>query len=157
MIINQMQKSIIWIIIAFAVLLAGCQVDFQNYSDISQFFNSETFQNILDEINFQTTTLVTDLGNFIQLYRFENLPVLENKPEPVNTETLITFQVQVPDNTPKDDMVFLSILDEVTGLALNSEHYKMEELPVSTQMETSDTSRYYSVSLPMKIGSVVKI
>lgn len=156
MTINQMQKSIIWLIIAFAVLLVGCQVDFQNYSEISQFFNSETIQNLLDEINIQSNALVTDLGNFIQLYRFENLPAFENKPEPINTETLVTFQVQVPDNTPQNDMVFLSILDEVTGLALNSEHYKMEELPVSTQMETSETSRYYSVSLPMKIGSVVK-
>lgn len=42
------------------------------------------------------------------------------------TVALITFYVQVPADTPTGEPVLLSILDEVTGLALNAQRYPME-------------------------------
>ena len=50
-------------------------------------------------------------------------PVPGNKaasPPPAVPETLISFRVVAPPNTPDGTQVFLSILDEVTGLALNA-------------------------------------
>lgn len=61
-------------------------------------------------------------------------------------EAVVTFYVQVPADTPADEPVLLSVLDEVTGLALNARRYPME--PVD---ET-----HYAVALPFKVGSVVK-
>jgi hypothetical protein len=159
MIINRLQKWLFLILITGVVLLASCQVSNKDFSEYSQLINPEIFEYLLEEINVQATFLVIDLKKFIQLYQLENLPKFETKPEPGiadNTETIVTFQVQVPNNTPLNDAIFISILDEVTGLALNAQHFKMEELPVSSLIDTSETSRYFSVSLPTKIGSVIK-
>jgi hypothetical protein len=58
----------------------------------------------------------------------------------------LTFQVQVPGNTSEDDRVYLSIMDEVTGLALNAQNIPMEFV---------DGQHYlYKMSFPL--GSVVK-
>lgn len=45
------------------------------------------------------------------------------QPQP---ETLVSFRVVAPANTPPGEQVFLTILDEVTGLALNPEVIPME-------------------------------
>ena len=34
--------------------------------------------------------------------------------------TLVSFRMQAPAGTPQDETIYLSILDEVTGLALNA-------------------------------------
>ena len=153
---NLQLKSLVWLLIALTLFLAGCQLGAQDYSEISQVFNLEKFEFIREEINFYTTGLITDLANFIQLYRFENPSNLVVNTKPDNVEMVVTFQVQVPENTPLNDPIFLCILDEVTGLALNAKYYRMEELPVTGLQNSSDNSRYYSINLPLKIGSVVK-
>jgi len=61
-------------------------------------------------------------------------------------EAVVTFYVQVPADTPADEPVLLSVLDEVTGLALNARRYPME--PVD--------GTHYAVALSFKVGSVVK-
>ncbi|HEY62300.1 MAG TPA: carboxypeptidase-like regulatory domain-containing protein [Anaerolineae bacterium] len=62
------------------------------------------------------------------------------------TETLISFIVDVPSNTPSNEPVFISILDEVTGLALNAKRYPMKQV----------NKTQYSIELPFRIGSIVK-
>jgi len=66
--------------------------------------------------------------------------------EEVESEVLVTFFVEIPSNTPADEPILLSILDEVTGLALNAKRYKMEAID-----ET-----HYKLTLPFELGSVVK-
>jgi hypothetical protein len=61
-------------------------------------------------------------------------------------KTMVTFNVQIPADTPGDELIMINFLDEVTGLAFNIEKYSME---------ASDNS-YYSISLPLPIGATVK-
>ena len=61
-------------------------------------------------------------------------------------EALITFYVEIPADTQPDEPILLSVLDEVTGLALNAKRYPMEKID-----ET-----HYAVALPFKVGSTVK-
>jgi hypothetical protein len=62
------------------------------------------------------------------------------------TEALVTFYVKTPTNTPPDQPILLSILDEVTGLALNAKRYTME---------ASDDGEY-SMVIPFPVGTTVK-
>lgn len=66
-------------------------------------------------------------------------------------QTQINFRVQLPPNTPPGTIVFLTILDEVTGLVLNSSSFPMEEEAVSEQ-----GLRTYSLRLTFKLGSIVQ-
>ena len=69
-----------------------------------------------------------------------------------NQQADITFQVQVPDDTPSDAVVYLSIVDEVTGLALNSDLY-----PMAYDEEASGLDLVvYSLTLPFPVDSIVK-
>lgn len=61
-------------------------------------------------------------------------------------EALITFTVEVPADTPADEPILLSVLDEVTGLALNAKRYPMEKIDDS----------HYTLALPFKLGSSIK-
>jgi hypothetical protein len=71
---------------------------------------------------------------------------------PTLPETLITFRVLVPTDSPTDDLVYLSVLDEVTGLALNTQINAMESLPPTEESGL----QAYLLTLPFPIGSVVK-
>jgi hypothetical protein len=62
------------------------------------------------------------------------------------TEALATFHVQIPDNTPPDQPVLLSVLDEVTGLVLNAKRYNME----------ATGEGEYVIGLPFPVGTTVK-
>jgi hypothetical protein len=75
--------------------------------------------------------------------------VTETHPTP---ETLITFRMVAPQNSPTDGLVYLSLLDEVTGLALNTQINPMEPLPPVEE----GAPPAYLVTLPFPIGSVVK-
>jgi len=66
-------------------------------------------------------------------------------PLPQNQAEL-TFQVQVPGDTSEDDRVYLSIMDEVTGLALNAQNFPMEFVD----------SQHYVFRMGFPIGSVIK-
>jgi len=72
-------------------------------------------------------------------------PMVSSGNEPI-PEALVTFYVEIPADTPADEPVLLSILDEVTGLALNARRYSMEKV--------DDT--HYAVALPFKVGSTIK-
>lgn len=76
-------------------------------------------------------------------------PATEVPPLP---ETLITFRVIAPPNSPTDGLVYLSLLDEVTGLALNTQINAMEPLPPTQE----GAAQAYLLTLPFPIGSVVK-
>ena len=78
-------------------------------------------------------------------------PVAQPSATPAQAEidadmALVTFFVEVPADTPADPPVLLSVLDEVTGLALNAQRYPMERVD-----ET-----HYVVGLPLPLGTVVK-
>lgn len=77
-------------------------------------------------------------------------------PLPPLPETLISFRVQVPPDTATDETVYLSILDEVTGLALNAQLHPMEEAEASEVVSDTQTAKQYAITLPFAIGSVVK-
>ncbi len=76
----------------------------------------------------------------------------EQSSEPEQDETLpieyaeISFQVEVPENTPPGQPVFINILEEVTGLALSAQ---------ANPMEPQD-GRIFTTSLQFPLGSVVK-
>ena len=61
-------------------------------------------------------------------------------------QTLITFRVFVAQPLPAGDSVFISLLDEVTGLAFNPQKHVMQ----------AEDALTYSVTLPFNIGAVVK-
>jgi len=65
---------------------------------------------------------------------------------PSTPEIEITFRVTVPPNTPELDVVYLNILDEVTGLALNIQSYEMEAVAKGE----------FALALSFPPGSVVK-
>jgi hypothetical protein len=63
--------------------------------------------------------------------------------EPLAT---ITFQVDVPADTPQNQPILFTILDEVTGLALNVSR---------TEMQNAG-NQSYAITLPFPVGAVVK-
>lgn len=60
--------------------------------------------------------------------------------------TSVVFQVEIPENSPPGQPVYLNILDEVTGLALNARRYVMEQ----------EDERHYRLEMTFPVGSVVK-
>jgi hypothetical protein len=68
-------------------------------------------------------------------------------------QTLITFQVQTPPGTPPDVPIYLTLLDEVTGLALNAQTVPMQALP---GLDETSSQAIFIITLPFPIGSVVK-
>ncbi len=62
------------------------------------------------------------------------------------TVALVTFYVQVPVDTPTEEPILLSILDEVTGLALNAQRYSMEAIGDGN----------YMIGLPFPLNTTIK-
>lgn len=80
----------------------------------------------------------------------ESKPI-QSTPEsaaPAVPEALVEFRIRVPENTPVEDSIFISLLDEVTGLYLNARSFRMEE-------DVSDPL-VFKISLPFASGSVIK-
>ena len=65
---------------------------------------------------------------------------------PEQPPTSVTFRVTVPRETPPGQPIQLSLLDEVTGLAINPQRYTMTEVEDFT----------YAVTLDLPVGSVVQ-
>lgn len=61
-------------------------------------------------------------------------------------QTEITFQVSLPQPLPAGDSIYLTLLDEVTGLSFNTQPYIMQ----------AEGAQSYSVSLPVIVGQVLK-
>ncbi len=85
-----------------------------------------------------------------------NLPVNLNTSSPTPTvsapsatplpQTETSFIVEIPQDLASGQSVYLDILDEVTGLALNPVRYKLLTID----------SRHFGIKLPISIGSVLK-
>jgi hypothetical protein len=76
-------------------------------------------------------------------------PTAAPLPSPIGPDPLyaaVDFNVSLPANVPVDQKLSIEVLDEVTGLALNSIHYPMKRV--------DDT--HYTIQLPVPVGSVVK-
>jgi len=67
-------------------------------------------------------------------------------------QTIIDFEVKVPDNTPTDEPIFINILDEVTGLALNTKLHDLE----TKESSDSPEQKVYKISLPFSVGAIIK-
>jgi hypothetical protein len=78
----------------------------------------------------------------------------ETPPEPITTpvtqeelpQAQVTFHVQTPAETPINEPVYIYLLDEVTGLALNPNSYEMQAVD----------DHHHSISLPFTVGTVIK-
>jgi hypothetical protein len=70
-------------------------------------------------------------------------PAAQAAPPEDILNTIINFEVQVPPDTPLDQPIYLTVLDEVTGLALNAERYEMEVVE----------DFVYAVDLTLPVGS----
>ena len=105
------------IIIISIVFLSGCQLSNLNFS------NSIGFSDIIEIVK-EISIHISDVNTLILTYIDELLGKQNTASAltlPVLVEgTQVTFQVQVPAGTSENDAVYLSILDEVTGLALNA-------------------------------------
>jgi len=66
-------------------------------------------------------------------------------------ETLVSFSVVAPPGSPPGEPVYLSILDEVTGLALNTQVMPMEAVSDSS----GSAALAYRLSVPFAVGSLV--
>ncbi|MEW6717530.1 MAG: hypothetical protein AB1345_08510 [Chloroflexota bacterium] len=58
----------------------------------------------------------------------------------------ITFQVEIPEDTPAGYAITLDVLDEVTGLAINPTRFSMEAID----------PRHYAIVIPFPVNGVVK-
>lgn len=71
---------------------------------------------------------------------------------PLPEQVQITFNLLAPADLPPDQPIFLVLLDEVTGLALNTQPYRMNLLPASE----AQPAPQYQVSLPLPLGALVR-
>ena len=71
-------------------------------------------------------------------------PAVTKTPE--YQQTLVNFKVNLAEPLPAGDSIYLTLLDEVTGLAFNPHKYIMQ----------ADDGLNYSVTLPFTIGKVIK-
>ncbi len=74
-------------------------------------------------------------------------PTIEPTPTslPVS-EAVVTFNVSIPQSTNQSTSIYIDILDEVTGLALNPARYRMDAID----------PQHFSIQLPIKLGEIVK-
>ena len=65
----------------------------------------------------------------------------------------VTFFVQLPLNTPEEDVIYLSLLDEVTGLGVNATAHPLEPVIGGANL---DQGRFYTTTLTVPQHSVLK-
>ena len=73
-------------------------------------------------------------------------PTTTSEARDLQPVTVITFEVEVPPETPSDQSILFSILDEVTGLALNISRQEMQKIDDLT----------YAITLPFPVGANIK-
>lgn len=74
------------------------------------------------------------------------LPYPTPQPTQVLPEAMVEFHVEIPPGSPLGEPIYLTTLDEVTGLGLNSQHFEMR----------SEDDRHYVVQLNLPVGSTLK-
>jgi len=78
--------------------------------------------------------------------KVENTATIEEESKELRQYVEIHFSTHVPANTSEDEKVHLQILDEVTGLLLNSVTYEMSRVDAGL----------YVANIPVPINSIVK-
>lgn len=79
-------------------------------------------------------------------------PTLQSQTTPEITpvsdiqQTMVTFSVTIAESLSAGDSIYITLLDEVTGLAFNPHKYIMQ----------ADDSLHYSITLPLYLGKVIK-
>jgi hypothetical protein len=61
-------------------------------------------------------------------------------------QTMVTFRLTIPEAIPSGDSIYITLLDEVTGLSFNPHKYIL----------TAEDSLHYTVSLPLYLGKLIK-
>lgn len=91
------------------------------------------------------------------LYNSPLPPVVSSPTSPATivpiVETLVSFRVVAPPNTPRGQPVYLTLLDEVTGLALNAQAISME---AGAPLPERGDAPVYILTLPFRLGSVIQ-
>jgi hypothetical protein len=80
-----------------------------------------------------------------------NLPDQSAPPAPTLTE--VTFKVQIPPNTPLEETIYVSTLDEVTGLGVNAQAHQMD--PVMGESNLED-GLVYQTTLTVPLHTTLK-
>jgi hypothetical protein len=75
-----------------------------------------------------------------------NTPTPTSKPIEIDPLSTITFQVEIPADTPSGQPILFSLLDEVTGLGLNISRNEMQQIGETT----------YTITLPFPLGANIK-
>jgi len=65
----------------------------------------------------------------------------------------VTFYVQIPLNTPEGEVIYLSTLDEVTGLGVNADAHPMEP---AVGEDNLDQGLIYKATLTVPQHSIIK-
>ena len=73
--------------------------------------------------------------------------------QPGETMVEVTFYVQIPLNTPDGEIIYLSLLDEVTGLGVNATAHELEP---AIGEENVDQGLLYTATLLVPQGSILK-
>ena len=72
-------------------------------------------------------------------------------------ETLVNFIMEAPADTPVEDSVYFTVLDEVTGLALNAQAHPMQAMsPAPDAAAPTNEPRIYVVTVPAAIGAMIQ-
>lgn len=77
-------------------------------------------------------------------------------PMPPAPQTLVSFQVTVPANIEVEEGVLLTIMDDVTNLALNTQLYQMEAVESGETITGVQSAHHYTLTIPAAIGSTLK-
>jgi hypothetical protein len=84
--------------------------------------------------------------NFPSIFPVSEPPVIVDEPQETSYEALVMFYVEVPVDSPENETILLSILDEVTGLALNTTRHPMK---------LAENGKYV-IGLTFPVGTTVK-
>lgn len=112
-----------------------------------------------DFTNFPFTSFLLLLLLFLSSCQANNAGSTDPENEPVaftegsstaaptaKTKAEITFEVEIPESTQSEPIIYMDLLDEVTGLALN---------PLRFPLEKKDEHHYF-ITIPFSLGTVVK-
>jgi hypothetical protein len=131
------------------------------HNPINMSESPSTTREILKRTRYNFRTVLNRSIAIIGLLALMALACMSSGINPVNTPTSdpiplpetdliykaeIAFWAQVPEDTPTGDMVYLVILDEVTGLPYNQEQLEMIRVDAT----------HYWISVQAEIGSVIK-
>ena len=89
------------------------------------------------------------LASSCGLIKSSSSPAPTTASETATATVEVVFKVEVPQNTPENEDVFLSIVDEVTGLAHNAQNHKMKKV-------AEESKPVYQVTLSLPMNTVLK-